>query len=98
MRAAQTEDPAEVARVLRLRRERLEAKAACESAASFTPELDEAEFVEVQLPATEGAAPAAQTVVVQCQAPDGRRLRLELPSARVCDMGALLAAFLEDGR
>lgn len=97
-RAAQTEDPAEVARVLRLRRERLEAKAACEAASSFAPELDEAEFVEVQLPATESARPGAQTVVVQIEAPDGRRLRLELPSARACDVSALLAAFLEDGR
>jgi len=91
-RAAQTEDVAVVARVLRLPRERLEAKAAEEAELRAEPEA--AEFVEIQLPATEAAGRGSGAVVVQFEALDGRRLRLELPPSTACDVGAIFTAFV----
>lgn len=82
-----------VARVLRLRAERL---------AWFAGDLEEhdratggAEFVEVELPT---AVVSAGSVFVHFEAPDGRRLQLEVPPTAVCDVGAIFAAFAGQSR
>lgn len=75
-----------VARVLRVRRERLGRLADAlgeEARAAPAPE-----FVEIALP-----TPVAGPVFVQFEAPDGRRLQLEVPSTSACDVGAIFSAF-----
>ena len=75
-----------VARVLRVRQERLGRLAdAREEEARAGPA---AEFVEIALPVE-----VAGSVFVQFEAPDGRRLQLEVPSTSACDVGAIFAAF-----
>jgi len=86
---AQREGVSVVARVLRLRRERLGRLMA--EMERDGPAGEALEFVEIQLPVE--ASVATTPVFVLFEAPDGRRLQLEVPSAAGCDVGAIFAAF-----
>lgn len=93
--AAQTLGADAVARRLRVRRERLQ-----DMVARLDPTVDVdggREFVEIPWPASTVPVQAAlsDVTVVQLEAPDGRRLRLEVSSAAGFDVGAIVAAFLE---
>lgn len=78
-----------VARALRLRHERLGRLA--EEAPALVKQSPAPEFVEIQL-AAEDVGGAGSTFV-HFEAPDGRRLQLEVPSTALCDVGAIFAAF-----
>lgn len=79
-----------VARALQLRQERLERLERLAVEASGDAQGGRAlEFVEIALPSS-----GAGVVFVQFEAPDGRRLQLEVPPAGCCDVGAMFAAFV----
>lgn len=90
-----------VASALRVRRKRLEDL--LEDLESGAVDHDGiAEFVEVQLPVTTLSSSSDErgcrgsAILVQLEAPDGRRLRLEVPRGVRCDVGAIFGAFRED--
>jgi hypothetical protein len=81
-----------VARTLRLRRERLAAFVA--EGGKHEPE-EVVEFVEVRLaPTASSASSDTPAVLVQFETEDGRRLRLEVPTASPCNVGAIFDAFV----
>ena len=81
---------ARVARVLRLRRERLEQLVG--EIQGEAPSSPRPEFIELDLPATDEVL--AASVWVQFEGSDGRRLQLLVPSTSSCDVGALFTAFV----
>jgi hypothetical protein len=89
-----------VARALRVRRERLEA--ALERLEFEAADAEgSTEFVEIHLPATTVSSPDERrrrcpSIVVQFEAADARRLRLEVPGNASCDVGGIFSAFRED--
>jgi len=91
-----------VARALRVRRKRLEDLLEDLLEAEAVDPDGIAEFVEVQLPVTTLSLSSDETrccsspILVQLEAPDGQRLRLEVPRGVRCDVGAIFGAFRED--